>query len=129
MTRASVPAVRAASSVLLECLPQGWCQPAIRPDTDCVATPNPAEQMESPPSAAVGARIAAVAAAVAWGFCFFGLIDLLVVLIQDDRFYDYYLLETGWGLLYTVLVAFPLATFAFRPRSLVSCARNSLVKS
>jgi hypothetical protein len=71
------------------------------------------------PSAPLGARIAAVVAAVAWGFFFFGLIDLLVVVIQDDRFYDYYLLETGWGLLYTVLVAFPLGTFAFRPRSQV----------
>jgi hypothetical protein len=65
------------------------------------------------------ARLFAVIAAVAWGFFYFGLIDLLVVIIQDDRFRDFYLLETGWGLLYTVLVAMPLVAYAIRPRSSV----------
>ncbi len=64
-------------------------------------------------------RIAAVALALFWGMLFFGLIDLVVVPLQDHRFYDFYLLETGWGLLYTVLVAVPLVAFAFRPRHLV----------
>jgi hypothetical protein len=47
----------------------------------------------------------------------FGLIDLSVVIDQDRRFYDHYLLETGWGLLFTVLIAVPLVALAVRPRS------------
>lgn len=66
---------------------------------------------------ALGARIVAALAALAWGFFFFGLIDLAVVILQDEQFYEMYLLETGWGLLYTVLVAVPLVAFALRPRS------------
>ena len=62
-------------------------------------------------------RVAAVAAAGVWGIFYFGVIDLLVVPIQDDQFVTFYLLETGWGLLYTVLVALPLVLFAVRPRS------------
>jgi hypothetical protein len=64
----------------------------------------------------MSARLAAVAAAIVWGLFYFGLIDLLVVIIQDVRFDPFYLLETGWGLLYTVLVAVPLVVFAVRPR-------------
>ena len=59
----------------------------------------------------------AALAAVVWGFFFFGLIDLAVVIVQDEQFYEMYLLDTGWGLLYTVLVAVPLVAFALRPRS------------
>jgi hypothetical protein len=40
-----------------------------------------------------------------------------VVILQDERFYEAYLLETGWGLLYAVLVAVPLVAFVVRPRS------------
>ncbi len=40
-----------------------------------------------------------------------------MVILQDERFYEAYLLETGWGLLYTVLVAVPLVTLAVGPRS------------
>jgi hypothetical protein len=63
----------------------------------------------------VPARAVAVAGAFFWGFLFFGLIDLLVPL-QDPEFYDSYLLETGWGLLFAVLVAVPLIASAMRPR-------------
>jgi hypothetical protein len=63
------------------------------------------------------ARVLAALAALGWGFFFFGLIDLLVVILQDERFHEAYLLETGWGLLYTVLVAAPLVAFVARPRS------------
>jgi hypothetical protein len=63
-----------------------------------------------------GARIAAAVAAVAWGYVFYGLLDLLVIFI-DDSFYEHYLVETGWGLLFLVLVAVPLAALAFRPGS------------
>lgn len=51
---------------------------------------------------------------------FFGVIDLSVVIAHDERFRGFYLLETGWGLLYTVLVGLPLVGFALRPRSAVA---------
>lgn len=57
----------------------------------------------------------AALAAVFWGFFWFGLIDLLVVVEQDERFHEHYLLESGWGLLYLVLVAAPLVVLAMRP--------------
>jgi hypothetical protein len=62
------------------------------------------------------ARALAAVSAVWWGFFFFGLIDLMTVVVQDARFYEHYLLETGWGLLYLVLVAVPFAVLAVRPR-------------
>ena len=69
-----------------------------------------------PLTSGIGVRVAAVAAAIVWGIFYFGVIDLLVVPIQDDQFDVFYLVETGWGLLYTVLVALPLVLFAVRPR-------------
>lgn len=66
------------------------------------------------------ARVLAAVSAVGWAVLFFGLVDLMVVPIQDDRFYDAYLLETGWGLLFTVLVATPLLVVVVRPDSLVA---------
>lgn len=54
--------------------------------------------------------------AVAWGYVFFGLTDLLVIFI-DPGFYAVFLLETGWGLLFLVLVAVPLIAVVIRPRS------------
>ena len=53
--------------------------------------------------------------AVFWGFLWFGLIDLLVVLDQDERFHEHYLLESGWGLLFLVLVTTPLVVLCVRP--------------
>lgn len=61
-------------------------------------------------------RLAVLAAAAGWGIAFFGVIDLLVVPLQDERFHAFYLLETGWGALFTFLVAVPLVTFAISPR-------------
>ena len=69
-----------------------------------------------PLTTGIWVRVAAVAAAVVWGVFYFGVIDLLVVPIQDTQFDSFYLVETGWGLLYTVLVALPLVLFALRPR-------------
>lgn len=63
----------------------------------------------------VGVRILAAVLAVFWGLLFFGLIDLTVVFDQTPGFYVAYLLETGWGLLYTVLVAAPLVALAIKP--------------
>jgi len=61
------------------------------------------------------ARVVAIAAAIFWGVLFFGITDLLVVPDQDERFYEHYLLETGWGLLYTMLVMLPLVFLAVQP--------------
>jgi hypothetical protein len=61
-------------------------------------------------------------------FAYYGLIDLSVVIIQDERFYDFYLVDAGWGLLYTVLVGFPLVMFAARPRAQL-CLQQLIVVS
>ena len=58
-----------------------------------------------PRRSAVGARLIAAVSAVVWGLLFFGVIDLLVAVEHTPGFYESYLLETGWGLLYTFLVA------------------------
>lgn len=50
------------------------------------------------------------------GVLFFGIIDLTVAIDQDERFLEHYLLETGWGLLYTVLVMVPLLLWGVHPR-------------
>jgi len=71
----------------------------------------------------VVARVVAVLAAVLWGFFWFGLIDLLVVVTQDERFHEHYLLESGWGLLYLVLVTAPLVVLARRPGEPVALAQ------
>jgi hypothetical protein len=64
-------------------------------------------------------RVLAVLAAVFWAGVFYGLIDLSVPMSQDERFYDGYLLETGWGLLFTVLVAVPCVLWAVHPGAAV----------
>ena len=46
---------------------------------------------------------------------FFGLIDLQTVLLNDPDWRESYLLETGWGVLFTLLVAVPLGALAARP--------------
>lgn len=78
---------------------------------------------ERGPSAARGAvllaRALAVASALFWGVLFFGIIDLAVVVARDERFAEHYLLEAGWGLLYTGLVMLPLLVWAAVPRYVV----------
>ena len=64
----------------------------------------------------VAACVFAVLAALFWGVLFFGLIDLSVVPMSMTDFAPHYLLETGWGLLYTMLVMLPLLLWAVRPR-------------
>src|SRR5690606_12735103 len=67
----------------------------------------------------LAARAVAVVAALFWGVLFFGLVDLATVVLQDERFARHYLLEAGWGLLYTGLVMLPLLVWAVRPRATV----------
>jgi hypothetical protein len=62
-----------------------------------------------------GARACAVVLAFFWAVLFFGVIDLTVVFDQTPGFYDSYLLETGWGVLYTWLVAAPLIGLTVQP--------------
>ncbi|MGO4604495.1 hypothetical protein [Terrabacter sp. 2YAF2] len=52
---------------------------------------------------------------------------LLVVVIQDERFHYDYVLESGWGLLYLVLVTVPLVRLAVRPGAPVALAQLGLV--
>jgi hypothetical protein len=75
----------------------------------------------------VVARVVAAAAAVFWGFFWFGLIDLLVVVLQDEDFHRHYLLESGWGLLYLVLVGVPLVVLALRPGDPSALAQLTVV--
>jgi hypothetical protein len=80
-------------------------------------------------------RVLAALLAVFWGLLWFGLVDLLVVVLQDERFHDDYLLESGWGLLYLVLVTVPLVVLVVRPweaaalQQLAVCAAAVLVGS
>ena len=60
-------------------------------------------------------RAVAALGALFWGFFFYGLIDLLVPVVSMEGFYESYLLETGWGVLYLMLVAVPLLCVAIRP--------------
>jgi len=64
----------------------------------------------------VVARIVTIVVALFWGVPFFGVIDLITVPIQDETFYEHYLIETGWGLLYTLLVMVPLILWAVGPQ-------------
>ena len=89
------------------------------PDDDPVTIQRPAALRTRTPVLSAVTRILAVLAAAFWGVFFFGLIDLLVVPLQDEQFHEFYLLETGWGLLFTALVAAPLVAFAVSPRSYV----------
>lgn len=63
------------------------------------------------------ARCVAAVSALFWAVFFFGVIDLLVPVLQTPGFYAAYLLETGWGVLYTFFVAVPLLALSIVPRS------------
>jgi hypothetical protein len=60
---------------------------------------------------------------VFWGYLWFGLTDLLVVVQQDESFRDHYLMESGWGLLFLVLVAGGFAVETARPGDSVAGAQ------
>ena len=50
-----------------------------------------------------------------WAILFFGVIDLAVPVGKTPGFFDAYLLETGWGVLFTFLVAAPFLSLVVRP--------------
>jgi hypothetical protein len=62
-----------------------------------------------------------------WGFVWFGLIDLLVVVEQDVIFYQDYILESGWGLLFLVLVAVPFVLLTINPGFPVAVSQLAVV--
>ena len=66
-------------------------------------------------------RILAALSAAFWGLAFYGLIDLLAF-AQGAEFHATLLLSTGWGLLFLLLVAAPLATLCVRPSAVSSAA-------
>ena len=62
------------------------------------------------------ARVLAGLQAVFYAVLWFGIIDLLTVFVErGQEWRDGYLLETGWGLLFLVLVAGPFGVLAVRP--------------
>ncbi|HET7312297.1 MAG TPA: hypothetical protein VFJ17_13330 [Mycobacteriales bacterium] len=75
----------------------------------------------------LAARIVAGLGALFWGWMFFGVQDTLTVFVEGKDFAAHYLMETGWGLLFLVLVAVPLIGLAFRPRATVLVAQVATV--
>lgn len=59
-------------------------------------------------------RIGLALLALFWGWLFYGVQDTLAFSMGPD-YHDSVLLSAGWGLLFLVLVAGPLATAALRP--------------
>jgi hypothetical protein len=72
------------------------------------------------------ARLAAGVLAVCWGFFFFGLVDLLAF-VQGPEFHERLLLSTGWGLLFTFLVAAPLVAMAVAPSGSTPAALDQVL--
>lgn len=71
----------------------------------------------------IAARVVAGVGAVFWGWLFFGVQDTLTVFIGGQDFAPHYLLESGWGLLFLVLVAVPLLGLVWRPTTAVLIAQ------
>ena len=78
-------------------------------------TPAPDATTRSPFARAAAPALAAFGVLV-WLIGLMGIIDLTVPLVPLEDFYDAYLIETSWGLLYTVLLGVPTAVLAFRPQ-------------
>ena len=73
------------------------------------------------------ARVAAGTSAALWLVPFFGLPDLLVIVVHDPDWLFSYLLELGWGLLFGVLVGVPLLVAAVRGVTGVAVAQLAAV--
>src|ERR1700730_3778316 len=65
---------------------------------------------------ALPVRLVAALLTVAALVALFGIIDLAVVVVPPDEFRPKVMLEAGWGLLFTVLVAGAFAAVAIWPR-------------
>lgn len=63
------------------------------------------------------ARALAVLGLLVWWIGLMGPIDLTVPIYQPPLFEDAYLVETGWGLFYTVLLGAPTIALVTRPRA------------
>lgn len=75
----------------------------------------------------IPARVAAVVLVLAWGWLFYGLQDFLTPLVEGADFAADYLLETGWGLTFLVLVTVPLVVLAIRPGAVVALQQVAVV--
>ena len=75
----------------------------------------------------VAARAVAAGSALFWAVLFFGLIDLAVPIDRTPGFYEAYLLETGWGVLYTFLVGGAFVALVARPRMVLPVVQVVLV--
>jgi hypothetical protein len=65
----------------------------------------------------------AAVAAVFFGVFFFGLVDFMTPFTLGEEWSDHYLVETGWGLLYLVMVTVPLLVLVARPGLAVALAQ------
>ena len=61
------------------------------------------------------ARLIAAASAFLWAVVFYGIVDLSTAVTQQEGFEHSFVLDAGWGLLFTVMVAVPLVSLAVRP--------------
>lgn len=82
---------------------------------DHPVTPTPDATTRSPYARAAAPALASFGVLV-WLIGLMGIIDLTVPLIPLEDFYNAYLIETSWGLLYTVLLGVPTAVLAIRPQ-------------
>ena len=71
-------------------------------------------------------RAFAAASAVFWAYFFFGLIDLAVPIDETPGFYDSYLLETGWGVLYAFMIGAAFVALAARPEMVMPLVQLAL---
>ncbi|QIK76645.1 hypothetical protein [Nocardioides piscis] len=72
-------------------------------------------------------RGVAAASALFWGLLFFGVIDLLVPVQETFGFHEAYLLETGWGVLYTFLVSAAFVVLVVRPTLVMPVVQLAIV--
>lgn len=71
--------------------------------------------VRSPFPGAAAPALAALGVLV-WLIGLLGIVDLAVPLVPLEGFSDAYLIDTSWGLLYTVLLGVPTVVLAFRPQ-------------
>ena len=69
---------------------------------------------------AIAARALAALLALLWGWLFYGFQDFLTPLVEGPSFAVHYLMETGWGLTFLVLVGVPFVVVAVRVGSVVA---------